>query len=416
MENTREALAEKQRQWMQQRQAVLDRKKAIESLGGVAGSRSDVGPGGAADKGGGCAASSSSSSQPGGNSEDVAASIGGAQVLDKLAEQIAARLQVEVRKENARLMQDGAVGAQVESLLERHIASNNCPVCFELMTGTEHAPTLLFPCGHTFCHSCLRTHLEQRSRHVSLLPRAGAVACAERVAATGDRWVCRAAAVPLVRGDILPELVQGQENVAAAAQQQQQQQQQQQPYHVSGSSISSLAPCHGEAPIGGSLGGVPAEAVKYAEQYRAYSMRCRVMRNQRLESEAEGEALAQQQSTASAVLDHLTREEEAARQRLEAARVELEVVQLQRQEQAQKLDSYAGKMRELEQMSELVGQTHASLEAERAKVLLLAQLAPQLADSPLESLRRRTTSTSETWPTRVYLLPFVRIRRADVHA
>ena len=76
-------------------------QKAIESLGGVAGSRSDGGPGGAADKGGGCAASSSSSSQPGGNSEDVAASIGGAQVLDKLAEQIAARLQVEVRKENA---------------------------------------------------------------------------------------------------------------------------------------------------------------------------------------------------------------------------------------------------------------------------------------------------------------------------
>ena len=127
---------------------------------------------------------------------------------------------------------------------------------------------------------------------------------------------------------------------------------------------------------------MPAEAVKYAEQYRAYSMRCRVMRNQRLESEAEGEALAQQQSTASAVLDHLTREEEAARQRLEAARVELEVVQLQRQEQAQKLDSYAGKMRELEQMSELVGQTHASLEAERAKVLLLVRnFAPQLADS-----------------------------------
>ena len=52
-------------------------------------------------------------------------------------------------RENARLMQDGAVGAQVEALLERHIATNQCPICYELMSGKQHQPTLLFPCGHT---------------------------------------------------------------------------------------------------------------------------------------------------------------------------------------------------------------------------------------------------------------------------
>ena len=26
-----------------------------------------------------------------------------------------------------------------------------CPICYELMAGKERQPTLLFPCGHTFC-------------------------------------------------------------------------------------------------------------------------------------------------------------------------------------------------------------------------------------------------------------------------
>ena len=56
-------------------------------------------------------------------------------------------------------MQDGAVGAQVESLLERHIGSNTCPVCFELMAGKQHQPMLLFPCGHTFCAAHMHDHV-----------------------------------------------------------------------------------------------------------------------------------------------------------------------------------------------------------------------------------------------------------------
>ena len=357
--DSREALAERQKQWMQQRQAELDRRKAVESVCGAAGRTCSSSANGSGEA---CGGGSTVSSQGGG-----APQVGGAEVLDRLAEQIAARLQVEVRKENARLMQDGAVGAQVESLLERHIASNNCPVCFELMTGSEHAPMLLFPCGHTFCQACLCMHLEKLGRSTCPYCREKVQSRAPNVSLRQviDGFVERQQS--LARGEVLPELVQSQANVASAAQQRQQQ-------HYQQASMPSA--------VCGAGGGGSSEATKYAEQYRAYSMRCRVMRNQRLESHAEVEALGHQHGTASKVLAHLSNEEEAARQRLEAARVELEVVQAQRHEQAQKLEGMGVKLRELEQIERLVGETQASLEAERAKALLLVQnFSPELAES-----------------------------------
>ena len=151
-DSRRAELAARQRQWMQQRQAEVDRKQAEVSLGRPTAGGSGGGGGGGGGRGGGA-----DNYDPNNAAANVA-------MLDRMAEQIAERLQVEVRKENAKLMQDGAVGAQVESLLERHIGTNTCPVCYELMAGKERQPTLLFPCGHTFCAACLKQHLEQLGR------------------------------------------------------------------------------------------------------------------------------------------------------------------------------------------------------------------------------------------------------------
>lgn len=32
-----------------------------------------------------------------------------------------------------------------------------CEICFEKLDNTTHCPTTLFPCGHTFCLSCIRS-------------------------------------------------------------------------------------------------------------------------------------------------------------------------------------------------------------------------------------------------------------------
>jgi len=93
-----------------------------------------------------------------------------ASMLDKLTERITERLQVEVRRETAIAMQKGDLGGQVERFLEDHIATNTCPLCYDLMAGKEHRPMLIFPCGHTFCAACLNKHLLQKAAGTSTCP------------------------------------------------------------------------------------------------------------------------------------------------------------------------------------------------------------------------------------------------------
>uniref|UniRef100_A0A7S2MF07 RING-type domain-containing protein n=1 Tax=Haptolina brevifila TaxID=156173 RepID=A0A7S2MF07_9EUKA len=326
---SRDVLQARQRAWMQQRQAEMDRKQAVRSLGSVA--------------------AASGSGSGGGSSVDNAA------VLDRLAVQIAERLQVEVRRENAKAVQDGA---QVESLIERHISSHTCPICYELMAGKEHQPTLLFPCGHTFCAACLRMHLEKLDRKTCPYCRETVSSQAPNIslAQVIDGFVERQQSVS--RGEVMPELLQGAEAAA-------QPKLPRQPY--------------GAAPAGVSASALEAEI--YAEQFRAFSMRSRVMRNQLEESRLEVRSLSERRQTAERVLEHLKGEAAAAAERLEAVRLELEVIEAQKAEQEAKVEQIACQQRNVEQMEGMVGQTHGQIEAERQRALLLVRnFNPSLAD------------------------------------
>ena len=353
---SRSELQERQRRWMQQRQAEMDRSQAQESL-------SAAGGGGGGIEGVGSVSAAGSAAITANNSA----------VLDRLTEQITERLTVEVRRENARLMQDGAVGAQVESLLEKHIGTNTCPICFELMSGKVHQPTLLFPCGHTFCATCLRMHLEKLNRKTCPYCREHVTSQAPNISLQQviDGFVERQQA--LGRGEMLPELVEGQDAVALAQQ-----------HHRSSLLQPSALSSYGSGSGGGVAVGLGSEdeAQVYAEQYRAFSMRCRVMANQLSDSRAEGAALRERRRTAGAVLTHLRREEAAAVERLEAQQLELEVIRSQLTEQSDKVGQVEQKQAELQKMVEIVCQTAGSLETERRKALLLVQnFAPTLAEA-----------------------------------
>eukprot|EP00966_Prymnesium_polylepis_P237482 5492421-Prymnesium_polylepis.1 len=102
-------------------------------------------------------------------------------------------------------------------------------------------------------------------------------------------------------------------------------------------------------------------------------MRCCVLRNQLHDSTAEQEALAAKHATSDAVLAHLVGEEAAAAERLEQARLELELIQSQVQEQRQKAEQGRARSAELLETVQLVGKTLTPLERERDKVRLLLQ-------------------------------------------
>ena len=193
---------------------------------------------------------------------------------------------------------------------------------------------MLFPCGHTFCAACL-------SEHTARLRNSTCPFCRERIGSQAPNVSLQQVIEAYVerqgrmqRGETLDEIVQGQEAAAAAvrtraiapalstalA-------------SASSASVGSAAnPSSGSA--GNPIGGAAEQLERYSEQYRAYSIRCRVLANQRDEAKAEQAEVSESRKTSASVLRALRGEEEEATRRLEAIRHELEVLRAQTAEQA----------------------------------------------------------------------------------
>ena len=85
------------------------------------------------------------------------------EVIDRLTERLTDRLRVELRAELqaercTAAAAEEAIAARIDASLASEVASHTCPICYELMAPPAAGPVLLFPCGHTFCDSCIRKH------------------------------------------------------------------------------------------------------------------------------------------------------------------------------------------------------------------------------------------------------------------
>ena len=105
---------------------------------------------------------------------------GGADMLNRLADRISTRLREELKVEIERECKgegggggggrggDSALAghnsSSVQQFLSSELQSHSCPVCFELMCPPDRNPILLFPCGHTFCETCIKTHEKKNNK------------------------------------------------------------------------------------------------------------------------------------------------------------------------------------------------------------------------------------------------------------
>ena len=281
----REEIALRQQRWMDERSAEKDRSEAVAELSG----RADAAPPPAA------------------------------QVLERVTQKIAERLQVEVRQEMAKSA--AAPGGEVHAALESHLENHACSICYEVMCAPRR-PTLLSPCGHTFCSVCLEKVLAQRN-----------ASCPQ----------CR---TPVASSAVNFSLQTVIDNFVATRQ----------------------ALARGDAPPRGAARPMAAapEAVDYAEQHRQLSVRCRVLETQRDEASAEVAAATKARATADRVLAHLREEESAARARLK-------VLEEQVAEQLQRCGEAAARDLSAAEQLELLERTLAPLQVEREKAELLAR-------------------------------------------
>jgi DNA-binding transcriptional MerR regulator len=90
------------------------------------------------------------------------------QLLQQLTHKLTHHIQENIRKEqmNSQLQEKEVcqtILSRIDDFVTSELSSFLCPICFEIMAPPSRLPMLLFPCGHTFCQSCLDQHFQKRN-------------------------------------------------------------------------------------------------------------------------------------------------------------------------------------------------------------------------------------------------------------
>lgn len=80
-------------------------------------------------------------------------------LTDKLSDRIREEITREFRKTSLLNSNENvarqAIEVKMEDFLRGELSGYVCKICYEVMRSPTRIPTLLFPCGHTFCKLCI---------------------------------------------------------------------------------------------------------------------------------------------------------------------------------------------------------------------------------------------------------------------
>lgn len=239
------------------------------------------------------------------------------------------------------LASSAATAQRAENSLMKELASHTCPICYNLMASSQHAPTLLFPCGHSFCEQCITSHCDtHRREHCPV--------CREPIKSRAVNYALQ----QIIQAYAVRQgFIDGSSGPAAWS---------------TGSGGADAASC---APPKQSAEAV--EAARIRREHATQSMRLKVLQNELADCSLEEEHLEAECTAAQAVLGHL----QAHRQQVEAAiaRLQAEHVLLQEQaaEQQAKVDDLTARRQAAQQQRCMLSDTVGPLQRELEKLDIL---------------------------------------------
>jgi len=109
-------------------------------------------------------------------------------ITEKITTRLRTELKGELRKSNNLLKPDKSLTLtnQLETFLSSELHTHTCQICFELMMPPHKSPTLLFPCGHTFCKFCVTRNAETTQGGKAKCPY-----CRERISSLAENHSLR---------------------------------------------------------------------------------------------------------------------------------------------------------------------------------------------------------------------------------
>lgn len=235
----------------------------------------------------------------------------------------------------------------------------------------DHSPTMLFPCGHTFCAQCLRSHVDVHGKSKCPYCRQNIDSQALNMSLQQiiQNFVNARDKIPQIHNGKLVRAAGGGDTPGSGA---------------TGSRMGRAGGGEEEACLfhGGDDDELaPSELeMMYTQQMRTISVRCRILRNELVDIEEEQQDIRSRGATATTVLTHLRGEETELKGRLQGIMKELEVVREQVEEQERRVADVAAEEEDNCRRRELIGKTLEPLEEEMNKVsVLLEHVAPGVA-------------------------------------
>ncbi|KAG8467050.1 hypothetical protein KFE25_000366 [Diacronema lutheri] len=408
-DEVRHAMEERQRKWMSERSAEEARRDVQAELAAAAAARGARAPASAARGPPAGYSSHASAAQAAAarahactasdGHDGLAHSIGtpaelagpGAHVvLDRITERLAQRMRselaAELSRESAKAQHAQRERSQrAESRLSAEVASHTCPICYELMAGTDNGPVLLVPCGHTLCAACVaridahahsgqrraacpicRAPVDSRAPNVSLRSIVNALLAtrdAVRSAAAAAPHASEIAAAMLTAAQ--PRADGGGGGGGGGA------------FDDAGHRATSGCGASVYAPASVADAEARADARRYASQFQSFCMRAAVLAHEAEDTRGAIESAAVKAGTAHAVLVHLRAERATADERARAAAAEAALLAEQEVEQAERLRGLRAHEAELREQLALLERTLEPLRTEADKARFLAlQLDP----------------------------------------
>ncbi|CAG9329417.1 unnamed protein product [Blepharisma stoltei] len=215
---------------------------------------------------------------------------------------------------------------KIDKSVADELETNTCSICFELMLPKEHAPIILFPCGHTLCKLCIESHFKTaRQKNCPL--------CRCKV----DNQAVNVSLQNLV------VVFAKQKNLSNQITQE--------------SQISSQS-----------------DNGDYTEQLQMYNLRCKILYDEKTATEQQ---IFQQKlliEDREAEITVLKSEEDDALMRMRKAEEELELIRKHLRRSNDEISKIQHKLNELETTVTLIDDTLKSVERERAKVTTLINI------------------------------------------
>jgi len=240
------------------------------------------------------------------------------EVIDKLTERIADRmrneLRLELQKESETLQQRvAAENLQMDDYLARELETQNtCPVCYELMVPPEHAPQLLFPCGHTFCAKCIHSHYVTHGKRTCPI-------CRKKIDSKAPNYSLQQLILNFVQKR---QRMQGNRPEGMAA--------------MTHAVVAGSRP-DASTPAAGDTGQSNDEHDRLRRQSERIQIRLTVLMNELTDTISEAAALEGAAQSSRLVLDHLGAQEQDVLKRMAGLKAELELLQEQRSMQEAKV-------------------------------------------------------------------------------